>query len=196
MDIAVKNLPDSVEAMYKQILTDRIFRHENKSNKVKARLISIWLTYTLRPLTLRELACAASSPEPRKVLEICTSSVITLQREEDCPLRLKNEDDIIWGDHIVQFDHFSVKEYLVSEHLRTSGEMAYFYASPLLAHLTIAETSVSYLLETNDADLATGKRTKSTLTVAFDCESDKEVIAPSGNVNTWKEAYKIKEPRK
>lgn len=66
MDIAVKNLPDLVEAMYKQILTDRIFRHENKSNKVKARLILIWLTYSLRPLTLRELAAYRNEEKAKK----------------------------------------------------------------------------------------------------------------------------------
>lgn len=105
---AVKYLPDSVEAMYAQILTDRIFRHANKSNKVKARLIFIWLTYSIRPLTLWELACAASLPDPRKVLEICTSSLITLQQEGDRWPELNSKDNEIWGNKVVQFDHFSV----------------------------------------------------------------------------------------
>lgn len=139
-------LPDSVEAMYPQILTGRIFNHANKNNKVKARLIFIWLTYSIRPLTLWKLACAASLPDPRKVLEICTSSLITLQREGDRWPELNSEDPEIWGSKIVQFDHFSVKEYLTSESLSASTETAYFYASPQLAHLIISEVSVAYLL--------------------------------------------------
>ena len=55
----------------------------------------------------------------------------------------------------MQFDHFSVKEYLISEHsLEALKETQFFYTTPLLAHLTIAKISITYLTETNEVDLA------------------------------------------
>ena len=56
---------------------------------------------------------------------------------------------------LVNFDHFSVKEYLTSGHLLASEELVSFHATPLVAHLTIAEISVSYIIATNGTDLTT-----------------------------------------
>lgn len=195
MNKAIDHLPDSVEAMYTQILTDRIFHHQNRSNKVKARLIFTWLTYSVRPLTLWELACAASLPDPRKVLEICTSSLITLQQEGDRWPKLDDEDNDIEGTKFVQFDHFSVQEYLTSEHLLASDETAYFHASPLLGHLTIAEVSVAYLLKTRDIYLATWESIKPKLVYNGD-EDEEESDAPSQRLDPWEDVTRIKKPCK
>lgn len=195
MEQAVIHLPNSVEAMYAKILTDRIYRHENKSNKIKARLIFTWLTYSVRPLTLWELACAASLPDPRKVLEICTSSLITLQRERDGWPALDNEDSDIWGTKIVQFDHFSVEEFLTSKKLLESTETAYFYANPLLGHLTIAECSVAYLLQTSDIYLATEESIKAKW-VKRGYEFEEESDAHSQHVDPKEDANKIEKPSK
>lgn len=158
MDEAVENLPDSVEAMYAKILTERIYHHPNKKSKDKARLIFIWLAYSIRPLTLRELACAASLPDPRKVLEICTSSLVNVSRRKITPRRSAWDvgRSVNKYEDIVEFDHFSVQEYLKSERLLALDETAFFYEPPLLAHLTIAEISVTHLLQTNKVDLTGG----------------------------------------
>lgn len=103
MEKAVKSLPDSVEDVYAKILTERICSHENKEVKVKARLTFIWLAYSIRPLTLRELVCAASLPDPRKDLEMCTSSLVNVSREViPRPGRPPKYKDM------VKFDNFSV----------------------------------------------------------------------------------------
>lgn len=74
-----------------------------------------------------------------KELENCTSSLVSLQWEN--------------GVCTVKFDHFSVKEYLTLEHGQALKETNWFYTTPMEAHLTIAEISVSHLLKTNDDDV-------------------------------------------
>ena len=179
MKEALTTLPDSLEAMYADVLSNKIPKDYVK----EARLMLIWLSYSLRPLTLQELACVASIPEPRDVLDICTSSLVSLRRNRRrtsslVSLRrnrrrspkLKDKDDYEAKQSIVQLDHFSVQEYLTSEHLLASMETTFFYVTPLVAHLTIAEISVSHFLKTNKVDLATGKGIEATLAEEFDGE--------------------------
>ena len=154
MEQALDTLPDSLEAMYADVLMRQI----PKDYREKARLMLMWLSYSIRPLTLRELASVASLPEPMDVRRICTSSLVTLSREH---IRSsKQRGDTSWSsphrmpdseEDVVKFDHFSVKEYMISERLRASrGDPAsYFYVSPLIAHLSIAQLSVSRILDTN-----------------------------------------------
>lgn len=154
MEQALETLPDSLEAMYADVLMRQI----PKDYREKARLMLMWLSYSIRPLRLRELASVASLPEPMDVRRICTSSLVTLSREH---IRSSQRHvDTTWSsrrrmpdseEDVVKFDHFSVKEYMMSERLRASrGDPAsYFYVSPLIAHLSIAQLSVSRILDTN-----------------------------------------------
>ncbi len=179
MKEALKTLPDSLEAMYAGALSNKIPKEYMK----EARMMLIWLSYSLRPLTLQELACVVSLPEPRDVLDICTSSLVSLQRKGGRKPKPENDDEDDEDDQddeddndddmqkIVQLDHFSVQEYLTSEHLLTSKEASFFYVNPLVAHLTIAEISVSHLLKTNKVDLATGTEIEATLAEDSDAEA-------------------------
>ncbi len=178
MKEVLTTLPDSLEAIYASVLSKI-----SKDDVKEARLMFIWLSYSLRPLTLQELACAASLPEPRDVLDICTSSLVSLQRKGGRKPKPENDDEDDEDDQddeddndddmqkIVQLDHFSVQEYLTSEHLLTSKEASFFYVNPLVAHLTIAEISVSHLLKTNKVDLATGTEIEATLAEDSDAEA-------------------------
>ena len=150
----LKTLPDSLEAMY----TDVLMRQIPKNYRKEARLMLMWLTYSLRPLRLRELASVASLPEPKDVLRICTSSLIILSQEAVQPYGQSVDaawltfTQLDWEEvTIVKFDHFSVKEYMMSEGLSASSAnpASSFYVPPPLAHLSMAELSVSYLLGTN-----------------------------------------------
>lgn len=129
----LENLPISLEDTYANVLSKKIPERYKK----KARLLLMWLAHSIRPLTLRELAFVASLPKPEAVLQICTSSLVSLD------------------GHLVKFDHFSVKEYLVSErHLTSSTPTASsFYVSPMLAHLRIAETCIFTLLDPRLVDV-------------------------------------------
>lgn len=73
----------------------------------------------IRPLTLQELACAASLADPRKVREMCTRSLITVSREI---IRL-NEQWKSNKEDVINFN-LSVKKYLTSNHLPEADETA------------------------------------------------------------------------
>lgn len=147
MEDALENLPETLEGLYADLL-----RQIRKDYREKARLILVWLTYSLQPLSLRAMASAASIPNPQKVLEICTSSLVSLQRDNSPSSELEHEHRNIEND-VVKLDHFSVKEYLTSRSILTSEDTACFHADPLIAHLTMAEISVSHLIRTNDISI-------------------------------------------
>ena len=152
---ALENLPETLEGIHADVL-----RQMPKEYQEVARLAFIWLSYSRRPLTLQEMACAVRISYPHKVFEIYTSSLVSLRRKEDHSLNSANEEsDIDLGD-IDQFDHFSVKEHLTSEESLASSDASYFYATPRKSHLTIAEISVSHLIQTNKIDLGTEKEIK------------------------------------
>ena len=122
----LENTPNTLEDTYANVLSKIPERY-----KKKARLMFMWLAYSIYPLRLRELASVASLPNPEAVLQICTSSLVSLDKD------------------VVKFDHFSVKEYLVSEHRLASvaPTASSFYVPPMLAHLQIAGTCISTLLD-------------------------------------------------
>ena len=168
MEDALRDLPETLEGLYEDLL-----KRIPKDYKEKARLILMWLAYSLRPLTLQALASAVSIPNPHRVLEICNSSLVSIRRDDDHSPKSEDVHRNIM-DKIVKLDHFTVREYLVSGRVLASDETAYFHVNPIVAHLSLAEFSVSRLIETNDVDLATMEKPKATLTE----DSDVEVFPP------------------
>lgn len=153
MEVALHKLPETLEGLYADFL-----RQIPKAYQKKARLVFMWLTYSIWPLTLAELASAVSIPNPEDVLRMCSSALVSLQRKQgDQP---KQHHKI--SEDVVKLDHFSVKEYLSSGDLLAADGTAYFHVTPLVAHLTIAEISVSHLLETNEAHREAWKNIKAT----------------------------------
>ena len=156
MKRALDTLPGSLGEMYADVLMRRI----PVDYREKARLMLMWLAYSIRPVTLQELAFVGSLPEPMDVLRICTSSLVTLSREA-IRLRPSIMENPIWYRQslpeseadIVKFDHFSVKEYILSEDLLASGRVSAscFFVPPLIAHLSIAQISVCHLLSTRES---------------------------------------------
>ena len=146
MEDTLRDLPETLEGLYEDML-----KRIPKVYKEKARSILMWLAYSLQPLTLQELASAVSIPNPQKVLEVCNSSLVSLQRPSDRSHEFDDQHQNI-SNSIVKLDHFSVKEYLSSDHLLASEHTVYIHASPIVAHLTIAETLVSHIINTNHID--------------------------------------------
>lgn len=194
MQQALETLPDSLEAMYADVLMRQI----PIDYREKARLMLMWLTYSIRPLTLRELAFVADLPEPMDVRRICTSSLVTLSRE--FVGSSKHYEGTVWNtawthkseEDVVKFDHFSVKEYMMSEGFSASSRdsASYFFVPPLLAHLSIAQLSVSHLLATNGSHFTEedvyGR--KATLEELGDSVSEQDIAVQTRPEKPWPES--------
>lgn len=93
-------------------------------------------------MSIHEIAAAVRLPHPEFVLRICTSILVTLIHENT--------------DTVIKLAHFSVKEYLVSEtekgHIH--GDSFNYQFSSNLAHATICDAAISYLLDTNSINVS------------------------------------------
>jgi Ankyrin repeat len=89
--------------------------------------------------------------DPRDILDIC-SSLVTIAFQED------GSNDGSIDVHIdrttfiepgwVKLAHFSVREYLISDHLRTNTTaLSYYFFNEKIAHVFIAKTCLAYLLQ-------------------------------------------------
>jgi len=125
---------------------------DKEKRKYAERLFQC-LSVSIRPLRIKELAeilavqFNATAPPAfnedlrpldaeEAVLSACSSLIAILDRE---------------GKQVVQFSHFSVKEYLTSERLATAEErLSYYHILPEPAHIILAHASLSVLLQLHD----------------------------------------------
>ncbi|KZP14309.1 ankyrin [Athelia psychrophila] len=131
----LETLPKDLEETYEKILTRSPRRNE------LLRMLH-WLAFSARELRLEEIAevpsvdfDAADGPcydpglkyvNPSIALTVCSGLVTEM-------------------DGIVKLAHFSVKEYLISNHIKT-GMAAQFAMSERLSHSIIAQTCIAYLM--------------------------------------------------
>ncbi|KAN0141499.1 hypothetical protein V8E53_000744, partial [Lactarius tabidus] len=145
-------LPKTLDETYERVLNDI-----NENNREHACRLLHCLAVAVRPLRVEELAeiltfdfDAAQDGIPKfhpdrrpkdpeeAVLSIC-SSLITII---DNP-----------GSRVVQFSHFSVKEFLTSNHLASSTEQLTPYNTlPGPAHTILAQVCLGLLLHSDDSD--------------------------------------------
>ena len=75
--------------------------------------------------------------------------VQTMQRMSTCSSLIVITDKE--GHKVVQFSHFSIKEYLISGRLARAEEcLSYYHILPELVHTILAYISLSVLLQLND----------------------------------------------
>ena len=143
----LEELPESLDETY-----ERVLREINKANRAHAHRLLQCLTVAIRPLRVAELAEvlavdleAASGEETSKlrtdwrwedqeqaVLSTC-SSLITIVNAS--------------GSQVVQFSHFSVKEFLTSPRLvASSSDVSRFHILLEPAHTTMARACLGTLL--------------------------------------------------
>jgi hypothetical protein len=144
----LKELPESLDETY-----DRILRGINKAQKSNAHRLLQCLTVAVRPLLVEELAellvfdfQASSSggiptlkedwrwvDQEEAVLSTCSSLIAIIPREDS---------------RVVQFSHFSVKEYLTSSRLAQSphGDISRFHIDLEPAHTIMAQACLATLL--------------------------------------------------
>jgi ankyrin repeat protein len=147
----LNELPDTLDETY-----GRILRGINKAQKEDARRLLQCLTVASRPLSVKELAELLAfdframdergipslredwrwNDQEQAVLSTC-SSLITIVRNGD--------------SRVVQFSHFSVKEYLTSPRLaQSSGDVSRFYVDLNAAHTILAQACLGTLLRLDD----------------------------------------------
>ena len=106
----------------------------------------MWLSYAFWPLTLEEAAAVLQLHQPRDVLRILPSGIMTSALvRKDGP---SHDVEPVEREEL-KFDHFSVKEYLTSRS-STNVAVAEYFIEPTLAHLRMSQQCVSRILKHND----------------------------------------------
>ena len=147
----LEELPETLDETY-----ERVLREINKANREHARRLLQCLTVALRPLRVEELAELLAinfdvpaqggipqlnpnwrwADQHQAVLSTCSSLIAIV-------------DD---GDSkVVQFSHFSVKEYLTSDRLaRSSMDVSRYHIVLEPAHTILAQACLGVLLRLDD----------------------------------------------
>jgi hypothetical protein len=168
----LRELPESLDETY-----ERILKEIKKPNRDLARRVLQCLVVATRPPRVTELAevlavdfdDAEGIPrlnsdwrweDQEQALLIACSSLIAIVEAGDAQASDNdsastpgdNDHDIEAGDsRIVQFSHFSVKEFLTSSRLATAGgEVSSFYIDLAPAHITLAQACLGVLLQIKD----------------------------------------------
>ena len=143
-------LPNSLDETY-----ERVLKEIGMANRDHAHRLLLCLTVAIRPLRVDELAeilaldfdvAEGMTPKlntdwrwkdrQRAVLSAC-SSLITVVDDGD--------------SHVIQFSHFSVKEFLTSDRLSTSTSgVSDFHITPEPAHMTLVQACLGTLLHLDD----------------------------------------------
>ena len=147
----LNELPESLDETY-----ERILRGINKAQKEDARRLLQCLTVAARPLRVEELAellafdFRATSEQgiptlkenwrwkdqEEAVLSTCSSLIAIVRNGKS---------------RVVQFSHFSVKEYLTSPRLtRSRGDISWFHIDLNAAHTILAQACLGTLLQLDE----------------------------------------------
>jgi ankyrin repeat protein len=147
----LEELPETLDETY-----ERVLREINKANREHARRLLQCLTVALRPLRVEELAEVLAidfnapshggipqlNPKWRwadhhqAILSTCSSLIAII-------------DD--GNSKVVQFSHFSVKEYLTSDRLAlSSGDVSRYHIVLEPAHTILAQACLGVLLRLDD----------------------------------------------
>ena len=147
---ALDDLPQTLDATYERTLKDI-----GKANWEYAQRLFQCVGAASRPLSAEELAEFLA-------FDFNSESALTPKLQEDW----RSEDPVqavlstcssllavvnVGGSEIIQFAHFSVKEYLTSERLaKTTDPISQFHISMTPAHTIIAQTCLGVLLHIDD----------------------------------------------
>src|SRR5712672_2682951 len=147
----LEELPESLDETY-----ERVLREIKKPNRDHARRLLQCLVVAIRPLSVEELAEVLAidfddaegipklnpswrwEDQERALLTSCSSLIAIVDTG---------------SSRVVQFSHFSVKEYLTSERLATSSQdVSRYHIGLETAHTILAQACVSVLLQLDDHD--------------------------------------------
>ena len=145
----LKELPESLDETY-----ERILKEIKKPNRAHARRVLQCLVVAMRPLRVEELAGVLAvdfddaegiprlkpdwqwMDQERALLSVCSSLIAIVEAGDS---------------RVVQFSHFSVKEFLTSSRLAlASGEVSNYHIDPGHAHTILAQACLGILLQIQD----------------------------------------------
>ena len=146
----VNELPGTLDETY-----ERVLKEIPKSNQDHVQRLFQCLAMATRPLHVEELAqILAFDPDvvEGEVAMLDANSPPEDQEQEllsICPSLITISSSL--GSRVVQFSHFSVKEFLMSGRLSTSGEdISYCHILPGAAHASLARACLGVLLHLDD----------------------------------------------
>ena len=158
----LEELPESLDETY-----ERVLKEIKKPNRDHARRLLQCLVVAIRPLEVKELAEVLAvdfddsegipklkpdwrwEDEEQALLTSCSSLIITVETEDS---------------RVVQFSHFSVKEYLTSERLATSsGNLSHYHINLEPADTILVQACLGVLLQSDDHVEENGDRKSSPL---------------------------------
>ncbi|KAN0136205.1 Ankyrin repeat-containing domain protein [Lactarius tabidus] len=147
----ISQLPASLDETY-----ERILKEIGKTNNFFARRLLQCLTMAMRPLRVKEFAqILALDFEAGEVIPELKEDW-RWQDEQEAVLSTCSSLIAIIGerfDGIVQFAHFSVKEFLTSDRLATSSaDISRFHILPEPAHTVLAKACLGILLRSEHKD--------------------------------------------
>ena len=143
----IKELPDSLDETY-----ERVLKGIPKMNQGHVQRLLQCLVVAIRPLRVEELARILAFDVDANEEEVPIDEDMRSEDQEQellsaCPSLITIVDDDDW--RVVQFSHFSVQEFLMSDRLRLSSsseDISRFHILPDDAHTTMAQTSLGVLL--------------------------------------------------
>ncbi|KAF8519162.1 hypothetical protein JB92DRAFT_2808791 [Gautieria morchelliformis] len=162
---ALTNLPKTLYETYDRILLDI-----EESNRDYALKLLQWLAFSADTVSLSEaVEVLATDPnaktgplfdperrfdDPWDILTLC-SSLVSVTTVTDNALRYHEYLKDGQGQFTeLRLAHFSVREYLVSECLRTHCKLSIYHCDEKLANTFIAKTCVAYLLQFNQHSIS------------------------------------------
>jgi hypothetical protein len=150
----LNELPDSLDETY-----ERILKGIHKSNQTHVRRLLQCLAVAIRPLQVEDVGeILAFDPDATEGELEASTLTADSPRSEDrerellsaCPSLIT----IVNGhsSRVVQFSHFSVKEFLSSDRLAASPEhISRYHILPEAAHTVLAQASLGVLLRLDDS---------------------------------------------
>ena len=146
----LNELPSSLDETY-----ERVLKGVHKTNRGHVQRLLQCLAVAIRPLDIEELAEILTSDPDAIEGEVPTFNADLRTEDQEqgllsaCPSLITIVDSN--GRRVVQFSHFSVKEFLTSGRLATSREdISGYHILPDVAHTTLAQESLGVLLRLDD----------------------------------------------
>ena len=152
-------LPESLDGTY-----ERVLREIKKPNRDHALRLLQCLVVAIRPLRVEELAEVLAvdfdaegmaklnsswrwEDQEHALLSSCSSLISIVGNSNDSD---DDSEDRDHGSRVVQFSHFSVKEFLTSPRLvAPNRDVSYYHIDLKPAHMIMAQASLSVLLRSD-----------------------------------------------